>query len=1349
MKKLLLFIFLLSISFSLFGQKIENNSKAFFYENKGQVVDQKGKENSKVKYLFNSPGLNVQLKNEGFSYDVYEVKRTLKKEKKQKKDAVSFKEQNLPEYDHNYQYHRIDIDFVNGNTHPEIIAKEQSADYDNYYNIPGKPEGVTEVHRFEKLIYENLYPNIDLVFFKPDDTLKPVEYNFIINPGGKISDIRLKFKGAKTKLKEGKISMKLRFGEMHENVPESWIEEPNGKKNIKINFKNISQDVYGFESSQDTFDNTVIIDPVPTRVWGTYFSGSYYDNESAFIVADKNDQVYFGGKTTNPTNIATAGAHQTTMFDDTYDNGFVQKFAANGKRIWGTYIGNLLYTTTIFDGIVNDQALYIGGSTFDKTGTVNNITTPGVHKQFASANTREAFIMKLDFNGQRIWGTYYGGTGYEDIYDLNFDQSGNILVAGSTDSDNQISTPNSYISTNPKNSAGFFAQFSEQGQLLFGSYFYRAVNHITADSQNNIIIAGQYYDFSMYPNIGTPGTHQPSNIGGQNGYILKFDSSFNKLWGTYFGGSFTYSSNPKYNNFIAGLSTDKNDNIIIAGTTRSKNNIATAGAFKEFHNTDVENGFIAKFLPNGSINWSTYYGSEGYFGNNINALFVNENGDIYVAGDTRSISDIATPNGYQPKPSNSDDGYFSKFSSSGSQIWGTYYADMGQDELQKITYKNNHVYVLGYTTGYNFTHLFGTPGTFMPIAYGGYFLAKFRDCQNNVSATVNANVCPGSDIRLVATGGTTYSWTGPNGFTSASPNPTIVDASPVHSGTYICVISGTGDCDGSYSVTVKVEDITAPIPNIANLPNITGNCTTIISAIPMATDYCAGHIIGTTTDPLQYSLPGNYIVQWKYDDGNGNTSIQNQNVIITSEPLPSANSLQTFCLIDQPTISDIVISGTAIKWYDAAGNSVNSNTILIDGVSYFATQTVNGCESLKKEIVVTVNDPNSPSGNLTQDFCSAQNPTISNIIVTGQNIKWYDNLGNLLITTTPLVDGQIYYATQTVNGCESTKKLAVKVIVTNGGIPAKDHVETFCNDSTSNTKIENLNNYKENLIADTANYRFDFFDANNQVVPNPANVNLNIGSNLFNVKVSNSLGCFVIVKLTLTLNPKPILNLPTEVEFCNGQTATIDAGNGFSSYEWTKDNSPAIISTDQILVVSEAGRYFIKVKNNFGCENSTIINVTQSVIATIVGIQIVNSSATVQMSNSGDFEYSLDNVIWQTSNTFKNLSNGSYTVFVKTKLGCIIGSMNFSIFTISNAFTPNADGSNDTWKIAGLENYPGSEIQVFDRFGNLVLQKITNGTFEWDGFSNSRVLPTGNYWYVVKVSDGRLLNGWVLIKNRN
>ncbi len=1349
MKKLFLFYFFFTLTSTLFSQNPKSDADHFFYENKGQMVDQKGKANSDVKYLFQSNGLNVQLKNKGFAYDVYEVKKTLKKKKKVKNDYISPKNKNLQEYDLNFQYHRIDIDFINGNKNPQIIAEGKSTDYDNYYNVPGKPEGITNVHRFKKITYKNLYPNIDLVFFKPNDTLKPVEYNFVVNPGGKISDIQLKFNGAKTKLKDGKLSMNLRFGEMHENIPESWTEEQHRKMAIDVSFKDLGNQTFGFYSQQNVSDKVVVIDPVPMRIWASYFSGSFYDNKAAFIVADDDNQLYFGGKTTNDTNIATAGAHQTVILNDTYDNGFVQKFDANGRRIWGTYVGNLLYGTTIFDGILNDEAIYIGGSTFDRTGAANNITTSGVHKQFASANTREGFIMKLDLNGQRVWGTYYGGTGYDDIYDLNFDQNGNILASGSTDSPNQISTPNSYISSDPRNYPGFFAKFSPQGQLLYGSYFYRSVNHITSDSQNNVIIAGQYPNYLLYPDIGTPGTHQPNNIGGNNGYVIKFDSSFNKLWGTYFGGSFNYSSNDKFNNFIAGLSTDSSNNIIIAGTTRSNNNIATSGAFKEFHNTDVENGFIAKFLPNGSINWSTYYGSEGYFGNNINDLFVNKNNDIYVAGDTRSSANIATPNGYQPNPNSSDDGYFSKFSSSGFQVWGTYYADRFQDEIQKITFKNNFIYVIGYTTGTDNQNPLGTAGTFMPNAYAGYYLGKFQDCQNNVAITANSNVCPGSEIKLLATGGTSYFWTGPNQFTSVLPNPIISNASSINSGTYTCVISGTGDCDGTYSVTIKVEDSTAPIPKLAILPTITGNCQTIVTAIPTATDACVGNIIGTTTDPLQYSLPGNYVIRWTFKDGNGNSSSQNQNVIITSESLPTANSPQDFCLIDSPKISSIIITGIGIKWYDTAGNSLNTNTVLVDGTSYFATQTLNGCESAPKEIIVKINNASPPTGNENQEFCSAQNPTISNIVVTEPNVKWYDATGNSLAITTPLVNGETYYATQTIAGCEGTQKLAVKVKVTNGGIPANDHSTAFCNDTISSTKSVNLRNCKANLIADLNNYSFEFFDQNNQQILNPSAVNLNIGSNVFNVKISNSLGCYKFVQLTLTLNPKPILNLGKEVEFCNGKAATLDAGVGFSYYEWTKTNSSMIISNDQILIVSEPGIYAIKVKNSFGCENSASVNVTQSVIATIVGVTILNNSATVEMSAPGDFEYSLDNSKWQDSKVFKNLLNENYIVYVRTKLGCIIGSFKFTIFNISNVFTPNGDGTNDTWKIIGLENYPNSQIQVFDRFGKLVLDKITNGSFEWDGTFNSRILPTGNYWYVIKVSDGRLLNGWLLLKNRN
>lgn len=72
MKQISLLLFLL-ISLPSFSQS-KNHSNGF-KENKGQIIDQKGKPNNTVKYLLNTSGLNVQLKKNGFSYDIYEVKK--------------------------------------------------------------------------------------------------------------------------------------------------------------------------------------------------------------------------------------------------------------------------------------------------------------------------------------------------------------------------------------------------------------------------------------------------------------------------------------------------------------------------------------------------------------------------------------------------------------------------------------------------------------------------------------------------------------------------------------------------------------------------------------------------------------------------------------------------------------------------------------------------------------------------------------------------------------------------------------------------------------------------------------------------------------------------------------------------------------------------------------------------------------------------------------------------------------------------------------------------------------------------------------------------------------------------
>ncbi len=616
------------------------------------------------------------------------------------------------------------------------------------------------------------------------------------------------------------------------------------------------------------------------------------------------------------------------------------------------------------------------------------------------------------------------------------------------------------------------------------------------------------------------------------------------------------------------------------------------------------------------------------------------------------------------------------------------------------------------------------------------------------SLSSNSPVCPKTDIKLTASGGTSYSWTGPNGFTSTDQNPIIPNATYANSGTYSCTISGTGDCDGTYTVEVKVEDKTPPNPDITNLPDITGDCHTVISTTPTATDNCSGKITATTTDALQYSIPGTYTITWKYDDGNGNTFSQTQKVIITSPALPTATSPQTFCAIDAPKISNISISGQNIIWYDDSGNVLNTATPLIDGTTYYASQTINDCESDKIAIQVKVNVTPLPTGNTNQDFCTSRNAQIKDLAVTGTSLKFYDNLGNLLPNTTVLQNNTSYFITQTLNNCESPK-LEIKVTLTANSLPANDYQLTFCNDTTANSKTEDLRKYQENIISGSSAYSFEYFDQNNNPISDFANRNLIIGFNIFNVKVKSADGCWKMVQLKLQLNPKPVANLPANAEFCRGLSVNLDAGSGFKSYVWTKEGTPTPISNAQILNVSEAGKYTVEVTNSSDCKNTSSTQVNQSILANILKVEITNNDAKVLLSANGDFVYSLDNSNWQNKPEFTNLNNGSYTVYVKTKLGCIIGEMNFTIFNIPNAFTPNSDGINDTWKITGMENYPNSEITILDRFGTAVLKKIINGTFEWNGQINGRILPTGTYWYVLKVSDGRILQGHVLIKNRN
>lgn len=82
---------------------------------------------------------------------------------------------------------------------------------------------------------------------------------------------------------------------------------------------------------------------------------------------------------------------------------------------------------------------------------------------------------------------------------------------------------------------------------------------------------------------------------------------------------------------------------------------------------------------------------------------------------------------------------------------------------------------------------------------------------------------------------------------------------------------------------------------------------------------------------------------------------------------------------------------------------------------------------------------------------------------------------------------------------------------------------------------------------------------------------------------------------------------------------------------------------------------------------------------------------------------------------------------------------------VPNAFSPNGDGINDTWKIRYLESYPGATVEVYDRYGQLVFRSQGYDK-EWDGIYNGQPLPVATYYYIINPKNGRkIVTGSVTI----
>lgn len=423
------------------------------------------------------------------------------------------------------------------------------------------------------------------------------------------------------------------------------------------------------------------------RSWGTYYGGTRRDEIKA-ITAFGNDAIYAAGFTQSDGAgvISTTGAHQvnrgSASTGSSGRDGMLIKFNGNGVRQWASYYGGNQEDQILAIAADANGNVYIAGKTLSGGG----IATAGSHK--SSTFSADAFLVKFNANGVRQWGTYYGSQFQpEEGAALAIDASGNIYLAGmATGSSEGVSTTGAHQVTVGAQTDAFVVKFNAAGVRQWGTFYGGAGNDfatgITTDAQGNVLLTG----FTNSPSgIASDGSHQPALSGSNNdGFIVKFSTTGERLWGTYYGGAEV--------DFFNAIKTDAQSNVFVCGTTQSTAGIATEGAHQTAKGGNAldADAFLVKMDANGNRIWSTYYGAAGSDG--AAALAINAAGTIAIAGGSNSATGIATSNTYQTAVGGNGlptDGYFALFDANGVRTYGSYYGSTFDDDATAIAFLSN------------------------------------------------------------------------------------------------------------------------------------------------------------------------------------------------------------------------------------------------------------------------------------------------------------------------------------------------------------------------------------------------------------------------------------------------------------------------------------------------------------------------------------------------------------------------------------------------------------------------------------------------------------------------------------
>ncbi|MBZ5618187.1 MAG: SBBP repeat-containing protein [Acidobacteriia bacterium] len=296
---------------------------------------------------------------------------------------------------------------------------------------------------------------------------------------------------------------------------------------------------------------------------------------------------------------------------------------------------------------VNPQSLFI---------------SPADSRAFLGAGTQNTvFVTKWSADGSQVlYSTYLGGSQKDGASGIAVDGNGSAYVTGLTSSPDFPTTKGAFQTKLTTTQDVFVAKLSPDGSqltysTLLGGDF---VEHqccqpttstgIAVDSTGNAVITGftegtfpvTANAFQTAPVAGCYLSQAPSMPTSGDAFVTKIAAGGNALvYSTLLGGSCATNG--------IGVAVDASGNAWVTGSTESPDFPVTADALQPKFGGGMYDGFLARFNPSGGLDYATYLGGSGY--DALDAIALDQSGNIYLTGESGGLSQPASPGAFQPQ----------------------------------------------------------------------------------------------------------------------------------------------------------------------------------------------------------------------------------------------------------------------------------------------------------------------------------------------------------------------------------------------------------------------------------------------------------------------------------------------------------------------------------------------------------------------------------------------------------------------------------------------------------------------------------------------------------------------------